>query len=121
MHKVEGLLHINSSQMDKLKSQSNNLNMLIVLDPKSSQASEAKFVECSYEIMDSKGEILDKRDKIKITKDALTHNWKFFIPLPPEIKYEHLTTITLKDDKGIEYPMTDYILSHVLEIDRKES
>jgi hypothetical protein len=101
----------------KSKLQLDNPNMRIRLVPKSTRAKEAKFVECSYEIMDSKGKIFDKRENIKLTTDEVTRNLMFFIPLPMEIKYEYVTTITLTDDKGVKYPKSDNILSHKLYID----
>lgn len=91
-------------------------NMLIVFDFKSPRIPEAKLIECSYQITDVKGEHVDGGKKIKITRGSKPGTWMCFIPLPSNIKYENLTTMTLKDDKGNEYPVTDYILQHTLEV-----
>ncbi len=91
-------------------------NMLIVFDLKSPKAPEVKLIECSYEITDVKGEHVDGGKKIRIARGSKPGTWVCFIPLPSNIKYENLTTMTLKDDKGNEYPVTDYILQHTLEV-----
>jgi len=91
-------------------------NMLIILDLKSPLASGAKLVECSYEITDVKGERVDRGEKIKIARDPLSGYWRCFIPLPSNMKYEHTTTMTIKDDQGKEYTVTDWIFQHTLEV-----
>ncbi|MDD1746060.1 MAG: hypothetical protein LUQ20_09705 [Candidatus Methanoperedens sp.] len=91
-------------------------SMLIVFDFKSPKAPGAKLIECSYEISDAKGERVDRGEKLKLTRGPTPGTWMFFIPLPSNIKYEHITTMVIKDDNGIEYPVTDIILQHTLEV-----
>lgn len=91
-------------------------NMLIVLSLKSPLASEANLIECSYEISDIHGNVIDEGEKIKVIRDPASGYFRFFIPLPSNIKYEHTTTMKFRDDQGKEYTASDWILQHTLEV-----
>ena len=91
-------------------------NMLIIFDLKSPLISESSLVECSYEITDIDGKSIEKGEKIKIGRDPVSGYWKCFIPLPSNIRYEHATTMKIKDDKGKDHTVTDWILQHTLEV-----
>ncbi len=96
------------------------INMPIILDIKKTSSLygvNLEHAECSYEINDTNGERVAGGEKIKITKDRQSGYWKFFVPLPSNMKNEYVTTITLKDDKGKPYEMNDYILLHTLELE----
>lgn len=91
-------------------------NMLIIFDLKSPLISGAKLDSCSYEITDEKNNVIDKGE-VRIARDSLSGYWKCFIPLPSNMKYEHTTTIKIKDNNGKEYDkVSDWILQHTLEV-----
>ena len=89
-------------------------NMCVMFDLKSSAAG-ANLVGCSYEIMDEKNNCIGM-GKVKIARDPTHGQLKCFIPIPSSMKYEHMTTMKLKDDGGKEYTVNDFILQHTSEV-----
>ena len=90
-------------------------NMLIVFDFKRELSTGARLDRCIYEIMDEKNKRIDKGE-VKIARDNVSGYWKCFIPLPSKMKYEHITTLKIRDNKGKEYQVSDWILQHTLEV-----
>jgi hypothetical protein len=90
-------------------------NMLIVFDFKRELSIGARLDRCIYEIVDEKNKRIGKGE-VKIARDNVSGYWRCFIPLPSRMRYEHITMLKIRDSKGKEYQVSDWILQHTLEI-----
>ncbi len=102
-----------------LTGESDNL-MAIVLHPKSQNASVAVFKEYSYSIDTIDGINVVNKQNLKMPnykEEGKNRYWNIFIPIPSKISYHYYATITLKDDKGVDYQMTDFLLQRTWDIE----
>lgn len=72
--------------------------------------------ECLYEINDNQGNSIGN-GRVNVVRDTTSGFWRCFVPIPPKMQYQHVTTIKLVNDKGSEVANgADYILQHTLEV-----
>jgi hypothetical protein len=90
-------------------------NMLVVFKFKHKLSIRARLERCIYEITDEENKTIDKGE-VKIARDNVSGNWMCFIPLPSRMRYEHVTTLKIRDSNGKEYQVSDWILSHTMEV-----
>lgn len=88
--------------------------ILLVFDLKSTNVSKLNLAECLYETRDSEGQSVHK-GSAKLVWDNTSSCWKCFVPLSPDMQFQHTTTVKLKDNKGREVlTASDFILQHTI-------